>query len=107
MLTPRGTRGTLGRVNPVTPLPASGEVFLDTRGAGRALRVSWHREADVVVLSLWSAGTCTGTFRLPVEDVPDLIETLREGLDHPSGRPGVRRRDPGGERSAFDAGLTG
>ncbi len=65
---------------PVTPLPATGEVFLDSRGHGRAMRVSWHSEADVVVLSLWSGGTCTGTFRLPVEDVPDLIDTLRDGL---------------------------
>jgi hypothetical protein len=70
---------------PVTPLPAAGEVFLDTRGAGRALRVSWHHlgpaEGDLVVLSLWSGGTCTGTFRLAVEDVPDLVDALREGLD--------------------------
>jgi hypothetical protein len=67
-------------MHPVTPLPATGEVFLDPRGSGRALRVSWHGEADVVVLSLWSSGTCTGTFRLPVEDVPDLIDALRDGL---------------------------
>jgi hypothetical protein len=67
-------------MHPVAPLPAAGEVFLDARGSGRALRVSWHSEADVVVLSLWSGGTCTGTFRLPVEDVPDLIDALREGL---------------------------
>ena len=67
-------------MHPVTPLPAAGEAFLDARGAARALRVSWHSEADVVVLSLWSGGTCSGTFRLPVEDVPDLIDTLREGL---------------------------
>ena len=67
-------------MHPVTPLPAAGEVFLDARGAGRALRVSWHSEADMVVLSLWAGGTCSGTFRLPVEDVPDLIDTLREAL---------------------------
>ena len=65
---------------PVTPLPAAGEVFLDTRGSGRALRVSWHAEADVTVLSLWQGGTCSGTFRLGVEDIPDLVEALRDGL---------------------------
>ncbi len=64
-------------MTPVTPLPSSGEVFLDQRGGGRALRLSWHPEADLVVLSLWNGGTCTGTFRLPVEHVPDLIDTLR------------------------------
>ncbi len=67
-------------MHPVAPLPSAGEVFLDSRGDGRALRVSWHAEADVVVLSLWSGGTCTGTFRLPVEDVPDMIDALRDGL---------------------------
>ena len=67
-------------MHPVKPLPATGEVFLDARGADRALRVSWHAEADVIVLSLWQGGTCTGSFRLPAEDVPDLIEALRDGL---------------------------
>jgi hypothetical protein len=65
---------------PVTSLPLAGEVFLDSRGSGRALRVSWHPESDLVVLSLWQGDTCTGTFRLPVEDVPDLVDALRDGL---------------------------
>jgi hypothetical protein len=67
-------------MHPVTALPTTGEVFLDSRGPGRALRVSWHGEADVVVLSLWTGPTCTGSFRLPVADVPTLIEALRDGL---------------------------
>ena len=67
-------------MNPVTPLPVAGEAFLDARGDGRALRVSWHGEAGVVVLSLWSGSRCRGTFRLPAEDVPALIEALRAGL---------------------------
>jgi len=67
-------------MHPVRPLPATGEVFLDARGADRALRVSWHAEADVIVLSLWQGGTCTGSFRLPAADVPDLIDALRNGL---------------------------
>jgi hypothetical protein len=67
-------------MHPVTPLPATGEVFLDVRGPERALRVSWHAESGVVVLSLWIGGTCTGSFRLPAEDVPALVEALRLGL---------------------------
>jgi hypothetical protein len=63
------------------PLPETGSVFLDTRDHGRALRVSWHPEADVVVLSLWRDNVCSGSFRLPVDDVPDFIEVLRTGLD--------------------------
>jgi hypothetical protein len=63
-----------------SPLPSTGEVFLDDRGDDRSLRVSWHPEADLVVLSLWHVGTCVGTFRLPMSDVPDLIDVLRGGL---------------------------
>jgi hypothetical protein len=63
---------------PVTPLPAAGEVFLDARGGDRALRLSWHDEAGVVVLSLWSGGTCTGSFRLPLADLPALVAALQE-----------------------------
>ena len=33
--------------------PASGELIPDQRGDGRWMRVTWHPEADVVVLSLW------------------------------------------------------
>ena len=62
------------------PLPTTGEVFLDARGGDRALRVTWHGEAGVVVLSLWRDRTCAGSFRLDAGDVPGLVEVLREGL---------------------------
>jgi hypothetical protein len=88
---------------PVTPLPAAGEVFLDTRGSGCALRVSWHHlgpdEGDLVVLSLWSGGTCTGTFRLAAQDVPDLVHALRGGLARSfDGRREAARRGDGAGR---------
>jgi hypothetical protein len=75
------------------PLPAVGSIFLDARGDERALRVSWHSEADLVVLSLWRDNVCAATFRLAVDEVPALIELLREGLDHDSSavRPLVPR----------------
>ena len=63
------------------PLPAHREVFLDARGDGRALRVTWHAEAGVVVFSLWRDRTCSGTFRLPVEDAPALVDMLRNSLE--------------------------
>ena len=68
------------------PLPETGPVFLDARGGDRALRVSWHPEAGLVVLSLWRGNVCSGSFRLAVDEVPDLIDMLRDGP-----RPGVRR----------------
>lgn len=64
----------------VVPFPSHGEVFADQRGQARSLRLAWHTEADVVVLSLWQADRCTGTFQLPVGDVPHLIQSLVEGL---------------------------
>jgi hypothetical protein len=63
------------------PLPAQGEIFLDARGDDRALRVSWHYDTDLVVLSLWRENVCIGSFRLTVDEVPELIAMLRSGLD--------------------------
>lgn len=71
----------MGLMQAAAPLPVTGEAFLDARGGGRALRVSWHREAGVVVLSLWRGTTCSGTFRLDVTEVPALIDVLSRGLD--------------------------
>ena len=65
----------------VAPLPDGAELFLDTRGDARALRLSWHHEAGLVVLSLWRDNICAGSFRLAVDEVPELIEMLRAGLD--------------------------
>jgi hypothetical protein len=63
------------------PLPELGSIFLDARGGDRALRVSWHSEADLVVLSLWRDNVCVATFRLSIDEVPELIDMLRTGLD--------------------------
>jgi hypothetical protein len=63
------------------PLPEAGSIYLDARGGDRALRVSWHHESGLVVLSLWRDNVCAGSFRLAVDEVPDLIEMLRSGLD--------------------------
>lgn len=63
------------------PLPETGSIYLDARGGDRALRVSWHNEAGLVVLSLWRDSLCAGSFRLAVDEVPELISMLRAGLD--------------------------
>lgn len=44
------------------------------------MRVSWHEESGLVVLSLWRENVCAGSFRLAIDEVPALIELLRTGL---------------------------
>jgi hypothetical protein len=81
--------------SPEGPLPRTGEIYLDARSSRRALRVSWHHESALVVLSLWRDNVCTSTFRLPVEEVPDLIEMLRSGLDAAYDAVSAREAFPG------------
>ena len=61
-------------------LPRRREVVLDRRGEGRALRVTWHHEASVAVVSVWRDDRCSGTVHVAVEDVPALIAVLTQGL---------------------------
>ncbi|HEX6756085.1 MAG TPA: hypothetical protein VF109_09085 [Mycobacteriales bacterium] len=68
----------------VRPIPTLGGVFRDARGQGRALRVSWHAEDGMVVLSLWDGARCTGTVRVTTRDVPALMEALAAGLRPPA-----------------------
>ncbi len=66
----------------MTPLrwPRRRDIVLDERGEGRALRVTWHHEASVVVLSVWRQDRCSGTVRVAAEDVPQLVAALTRGL---------------------------
>jgi hypothetical protein len=70
----------------VLTLPAHGEILPDARGGGRWIRVTWHQEADVVVLSLWREGNCVGTARVAREDVPVMVSALVQGLAGPPTR---------------------
>lgn len=75
----------------VLALPSSGEVLADVRGNGRWMRVTWHDDADVVVLSLWKQMSCVGTLRLDRSDVPGLVDALVQGLAHTSASGAARR----------------
>lgn len=85
----RRHHGGMPDVPPVTD-GTHGEIFLDARGPGRALRLTWHPEAEIVVLSLWRDGTCAGTFRLDRGDVGDFVDALVDGLRARPGRPPAR-----------------
>ncbi len=73
------------------PLPRLGEVFFDVRSAARSLRISWYADTGVAVLSIWQGGTCTGSFRLPMTDLPRMIETLQRGPDGLAGSADLAR----------------
>src|SRR6185437_14707255 len=70
--------GSMSTTEPA-PLPRLGEVFFDVRSKARSLRISWYSDTGVAVLSIWQGGTCTGSFRLPMGDVPRLIAALQAG----------------------------
>jgi hypothetical protein len=80
------------------PLPRLGEVFFDVRGESRTMRLSWYADTGVAVFSIWQGGTCTGTFRLPIPDLPRMVEALQRGphaRDELTGeQPGSRERRP-------------
>jgi hypothetical protein len=64
----------------VSPLPVRGEVVLDARGEERALRLSWHPEHGIVVLSIWRGTLCAATVQVASADVPRLVDVLVRGL---------------------------
>ena len=61
------------------PLPRLGEVFFDVRGSTRSMRLSWYADTGIAVFSIWQGGTCTGTFRLPIEDLSRMVDALQRG----------------------------
>src|SRR5215831_10336641 len=77
------------------PLPRLGEVFFDVRGESRSMRLSWYADTGVAVFSIWQGGTCTGTFRLPIADLPRMVEALQRG---PHGRDDQVTGEPPGSR---------
>ena len=73
------------------PLPRLGEVFFDVRGNSRSMRLSWYADTDVAVFSIWQGGKCTGTFRLPMDDLGRMIEILQRGPEGRSRRAAAER----------------
>ena len=62
------------------PIPLHGRWVRDSRGEGRAVRVSAHTEEGVVNVSLWRSDRCVGTARLSPADVGSLVAALTDGL---------------------------
>src|SRR5215469_9899899 len=108
--TDRFVRATIGimSASDAAPLPRLGEVFFDVRGDTRSMRLSWYADTGIAVFSIWQGGRCTGTFRLPMEDLARMTEILRRGPQRRSGgtRPDYERGgyDPAGhDQAGYDA----
>ncbi len=72
----------------VIALPSGGTVLEDARGESRWMRVTWHDDEGVVVLSVWRDGSCVATVRLERGDVPALVTALVDGLAETTPAPG-------------------
>lgn len=79
----------------VLPLPSPGDVFADVRGDDRTMRVSYHQDSGIVVVSLWAGPNCRASFRVKPADLARLIAVLTEvaattqvpAPDEPHGEP--------------------
>jgi hypothetical protein len=60
----------------VHPFPRRGSVFADACGEQRTMRVACHHDEGIVVISLWVAGVCRASFRLPAALAPEVAELL-------------------------------
>jgi hypothetical protein len=68
----------------VLPMPSVGDIFHDVRGDDRTMRVSYHQDRGVVVVSLWAGTVCRGSFRLAADDIGRLAGLL-SGMTAPAG----------------------
>jgi hypothetical protein len=71
-------------------LPVRGEVILDARGGGRALRASWHPEHGLAVLSIWRGSVCVATAQIEASEIPHLVDVLVRCLAAGAEMPGER-----------------
>jgi hypothetical protein len=89
------------------PLPRLGEVYFDVRGESRSMRLSWYADTGVAVFSIWQGGTCTGTFRLPIADLPRMIDTLQRGPHGDARDPAAPQDGPGQSSGDYGPGDAG
>ncbi|MDQ1680815.1 MAG: hypothetical protein QOI42_1674 [Frankiaceae bacterium] len=55
-------------------------VFDDARGGGRALRVTWHPDAQLLVLSVWRDGVCIASHRMTADELPRLAHLVTDTM---------------------------
>jgi hypothetical protein len=55
-------------------------VVEDVRRDDTFMRVTWHPESNVFVVSHWRGEVCVAATRIPPEAAPDLVNLLVKGL---------------------------
>jgi hypothetical protein len=55
-------------------------LIADVRADGTYIRVTWHADRSTFVLSHWDDNGCIAATRVSVDDVPQLIGLLTNGL---------------------------
>src|SRR5260370_39270184 len=64
------------------------------------MRMSWYADTGVAVYSIWQGGTCTGTFRLPIADLPRMVQALQRG---PGGNASSAAEQPAAGQAQRDS----
>ncbi|MFP5219160.1 MAG: hypothetical protein ACLGIG_05400 [Actinomycetes bacterium] len=60
--------------------PLTGRWYQDSRGEGRAVRVSAHAEAGFLVMSTWQADVCVASVRLLPDEAAELAGGIAAAL---------------------------
>lgn len=69
----------------------------DVRRNDTFMRVTWHGEAGVFVVSHWRGEVCVAATRVAVDAAPDLISLFARGLADAAGpQPATPREAPPG-----------
>jgi hypothetical protein len=55
-------------------------VVEDVRRDDTFMRVTWHADSEVFVVSHWRSDVCIAATRVPVEAAPELVHLLVQGL---------------------------
>jgi hypothetical protein len=100
-------RATIGimSASDAAPLPRLGEVFFDVRGNSRTMRLSWYADTGIAVFSIWQGGRCTGTFRLPMDDLARMTEILQRGPQRQRSGSRSDNEQGGYDPAGYDAGY--
>jgi len=77
----------------------------DVRRDDTFMRVTWHEESDVFVVSHWRGEVCLAATRVPARAAPDLINHLVRGLAESAGRPAASVSSPPSRSEALIHGV--